>query len=94
VLDLAISNDMDLTGTTAIETNHGVILKTDEWPRDCDFQLVVFSPSGKRCDVVRPYDLAKDIARAITILDEVSDLGDRKPGWYQRLKRCAEGALT
>jgi hypothetical protein len=92
MLDLAVSAEADWGGTTAVETNHEVILKAPEWPGDTDFELVAFSPSGKTCEIVQAGDLAGDIAMALVTLDKAAVLEGQKPDWYWRLKRCAEGA--
>jgi len=89
MLDLAIFVRIQSTGTTIVETNHGTELKADVWPQDCDFQLVAFSPSGERGEIVRAEGLAADIAKALMTLDETGTL-DPKPNWYRRLERYAE----
>ena len=91
MLDLAISIDTDSTNTTVIETNCGATLKAPDWPHDCDFQLVAFSPSGKTCEVVSAESLAEDIGMALLTLNRAAALKGRKPGWYLRLTRCAKG---
>ena len=85
MLDLAISIDTDARGTTIVETNHGAALKAARWPQDCDFQLVAFSPSDKTCEVVWTAQLAKDIGKALTTLDNARAMKGRKPDWYHRL---------
>jgi hypothetical protein len=92
MIDLAISIDSDTRGTTVIETNRGAQLRAPRWPQDCDFQLVVFRPSGKTCEVIWIEQLAEDIANALMMLDEAKAVKAVKPDWYRRLSRCANGA--
>jgi hypothetical protein len=92
MLDLAISTDTDSKGTTIVQTNHGVKLKAPRWPQDCESQLVAFSPSGVRCEVVWTELLAADIDNALAMLDGSAAFKGPKPDWYRRLKRCARGA--
>lgn len=92
MLDLAISIDEDSKGTPVIETNHGVQLKAPNWPQDCEFQLVAFTPSGKSCYVVTAKSLAQDISEALVALKTAGSLNGRKPDWYFRLSRYAKGA--
>ena len=94
MLDLAISINTDSKGTTVIETNRGEKLKTLEWPQDCDFQLVAFSPSGTTGGVVWTEDLVEDIGRALTTLDRAGALKGRKPNWYRRLEHYTKGASS
>jgi hypothetical protein len=68
MLDLAISINVDSTGTTVVETNHGARLKAPAWPADCDFQVVAFDPSDRRCEVVWTEQLARDISSALMAL--------------------------
>jgi hypothetical protein len=89
MLDLAISIDTDSTNATVIETNHGVTLKAPEWPQDCDFQLVAFSPTGRACEVVYADCLAEDIGEALAALNRAVSFDDRKADWYRRLELYA-----
>jgi hypothetical protein len=93
MLDLAISTNTDSRGTTVVETNHGITLKAPTWPSDCDFQLVVFNPSGKHCEVVWTEELVGDIGKALLMLDKTADLKGPKPIWYRRLKDCTRGTV-
>jgi hypothetical protein len=93
MLDLAISTNTDPKGTTVVETNRGMRLKAPTWPQDCDFQLVLFDPSGERCEIVLAEQLAADIGRALAMLDSAQTLRGPKPNWYRRLKDCASGTL-
>jgi hypothetical protein len=93
MLDLAISIDTDSANTTVIETNHGIALRAPGWPRDCDFQLVAFNPSGRICEVVWAEDLAQDIGTALVALDKAVSFKGRKPDWYRRLERYGTGSL-
>lgn len=92
MLDLAISIDTDEAASSVVETNHGRQLKAAQWPQDCEFQLVAFSPTGRTCKVIRPGHLAQDVARALTALDESEVLNGPKPDWYRRLAAYAKGA--
>ena len=92
MIDLAIAMDTDQKGTTVIETNTGVKLKAPEWPRDCDFQLVAFSPTGKTCEIIFADQLAKDIKYALLRLESTGAMEKQKPDWYRRLNRYARGA--
>ena len=94
MLDLAVSINTDSRRKRVIETNHGVKLKTQAWPQDCDFQLVTFNPSSESCEVVWTENLAADIGRAIMRLDKAAALKGRKPDWYRRLARYATGASS
>lgn len=94
MLDLAIPVDTDANGITVIETNRGEPLKAPRWPQDCEFQLVAFSPLGKICEVIWTEQLAEDIGKALTTLDNTGVLQDRKPDWYRRLTSCAKGAAS
>ena len=93
MLDLAISIGTDSRNAVVIETNQGVKLQASGWPQDCDFQLVAFDPAGETCEVVWSESLAEDIGRALISLDKMVALKGRKPDWYRRLKRYAEGAF-
>ncbi|MFZ2642869.1 MAG: hypothetical protein WA117_17880 [Verrucomicrobiia bacterium] len=93
MLDLAISTDTDRNGIAVIETNRGERLKAPRWPQDCDFQLVAFNPAAKSCDVVWTEALANDIGKALKALAHAGVLKGRKPDWYHRLMRCANGAV-
>jgi len=91
MLDLAIATDRDPRGTTVVETNHGIKLKAPTWPSDCDFQLVVFNPSSKHCELVWTEDLARDIGRALRTLEGLAALKGPKPSWYRRLEHYSRG---
>jgi hypothetical protein len=91
MLDVATSMETD-SKVTLVETNHEVTLKAPGWPADTDFELVAFSPLGGTCEVVRPDELAADIARALSTLDNSPALAAQKPDWYRRLERYADGA--
>lgn len=93
MLDLAVSAETTSGGTTVVETSHEVELKAPGWNNDSDFELVAFSPSGENCEVVRAQDLARDIARALLAINKAATLKRRKPGWYRRLERYAQGAF-
>ena len=90
MLDLAISEDVTAKGETVVLTNHGRTLHALDWPQDCDFQLVGFSPSAIGCNVVWTEQLAHDIGMAIEALDGARAVGDAKPDWYRRLVLYAE----
>jgi hypothetical protein len=92
MIDLAISIDTDAAGTTIVETNNGSNLRAPTWPQDCDFQLVAFNPSSKRCEVVWAEELANDICTALVTLDRMAALRGPRPDWYRRLKLYARGA--
>ena len=94
MIDFAISIDDDASGTTIVETNHGRRMASPTWPQDGDFRLVAFAPSGKKCEVVSPAELADDIALALQALEQVPEAARKKPQWYRRLRRCAAGAVT
>lgn len=92
MLDLAISVDTDRNGTTIIETNHGVRLKSPKWPQDCEFQPVGFTPSARTCQVIASDQLADDIREALVALEEAGVLGPRRADWHRRLRRYAKRA--
>lgn len=94
MLDLAIEIDADKRGIAVVETNHGDRKKAPDWPRDCEFQIVAFSPSGNNCEVVEADGLAEDIANALKALDEANAFSRRRPDWFRRLQRYARGAST
>jgi hypothetical protein len=94
MLDLAISDDTDHKGETIALTNHGRKMRASDWPQDCDFQLVSFSPSARVCHVVWTEAVARDIDRALHALNEAGVLPRRKPEWYRRLAHYAKGATS
>src|SRR6266446_5906857 len=85
MLDLAIPMEDEHKGNTIVETNHGDRLVAPDWPHDCEFQLVTFSPKGRRCKVVYINELSKDIAEALKMIDDLGIRGERKPEWYRNL---------
>lgn len=89
MLDFAISMDTDADGVSIVETNHGLKMKSPDWTHDCEFQLVTFSPSGRKCSVVRPNELTLDLACALEAIDSTGMLKGRKPAWYRRLAKYA-----
>jgi hypothetical protein len=92
MIDLAISTDDDARGVTIVETNHGDHLAAPTWPQDSDFRLVAFSPRAKKCEVIAPRELARDITLALEALEPMLAAARKKPQWYHRLKKCAAGA--
>jgi hypothetical protein len=90
MLDLAISVNTDRNGTTIIETNHGVRLKSPKWPQDCEFQLVAFAPSARTCHVIASDQLTDDIRNALAALEDAGV--SRQADWHRRLRRYATGA--
>jgi hypothetical protein len=91
MLDLAISIDQDSKGKTIVETNQGNILLSRQWPQDCDFQLVAFHPSSKKCDIVWSQQLAEDIDDALLALNRAGAAKYKNSGWYRRLTMCSKG---
>ena len=89
MLALAISIDCDSKGVDLIEMNDGTELKCPTWPRDCEFQIVTYQPSGKTCDTVDATELSGDIAEVLRALEATGTLKHRKPDWYRRLKLYA-----
>src|SRR5256885_1477639 len=65
MLALAIPTDDRPDRKTIIETNRGKTLEVVDWPNDCEFQLVAFTPTTKTAQVVFPDSLATDIAHAL-----------------------------
>lgn len=94
MLDLAISIDADSHGTAIVETNHGEEFKAHDWPRDCDFQMVAYRPSGKSCKVVSAGEVVEDIAHAIRALKAVGAFRTGTPDWARRLTLYAAGASS
>jgi hypothetical protein len=91
MIDLAISIGDDENGTTVIETNHGDHVASPNWPQDSDFRLVAFTPGAKKCDVIRPEILARDIALAVQVLKKVPETAREQPDWYRRLLEYSVG---
>jgi hypothetical protein len=92
MLDLAITIDSDSRGIDIVETNHGERFKAPFWPRDCEFQIVAFKPGAKTCEVVESGALAEDIGEAIRALKKAGAGKGRRPEWFERLSRYADGA--
>lgn len=92
MIDLAISVDDGPRGVTIVETNYGDKLAAPEWPQDSDFRLVAFRLRAKRCEVIAPRELARDIRLALEALEPYFSAGGKKPEWYRRLTKCAAGS--
>jgi len=92
MLDLAISTDDGPNRTTIIETNRGKMLEVMNWPQDCEFQLVAFTPAARTAQVVFAEALATDIAHALKALSESAAIHGQTPDWYRRLSSYADGA--
>jgi hypothetical protein len=91
MIDLAISIGDDARGITVVETNHGDHMASPNWPQDSDFRLVAFTPGAKKCDVISPAALARDIALALQALERAPEAARNKPDWHQRLRKFAAG---
>lgn len=91
MLKLAIPIETDRTGATVVETNNGCVLRVTDWPQDCEFQLVAFSPRGRKAKLVWTDQLAEDIAKALSEMEAAGVIGREKPDWYRRLVHCASG---
>jgi hypothetical protein len=91
MLKLAIPIETDRTGATVVETNDGCVLRVTDWPQDCEFQLVAFSPRGKKGKLVPTDQLADDIQRALSEMDRAGVTLREKPDWYRRLVQYASG---
>jgi hypothetical protein len=89
MLKLAIPIESDRTGATVVETNDGSVLRVTDWPQDCEFQLVAFSPRGRKARLVFTDQLAEDIRRALSEMDTAGLIPREKPDWYRRLVQCA-----
>jgi hypothetical protein len=91
MLKLAIAIETDQTGATVVETNNGCMLRVTDWPQDCEFQLVAFSPRGRKGKLVSTDQLAEDIQRALSEMDTRGVNLREKPDWYRRLLQYASG---
>jgi hypothetical protein len=92
MLDLAISENIDPRSKTIALTNHGRTMRASNWPQDCEFQLVAFTPSARTCRVVWAGEIAEDIGTALKALDQAGIVARGKPDWYRRLARYAQGS--
>lgn len=94
MLKLAISIESDRTGATVVETNNGCVLRVMDWPQDCEFQLVAFSPRSKKGILVCADQLAEDIQQALSEMDAAGVTLREKPDWYRRLVQYASGVTA
>ena len=92
MLKLAIPIETDRRGATVVETNDGSVLRITDWPQDCEFQLVAFSPGGRKGKLVPTDQLAEDIQRALSEMDSAGVTLREKPDWYRRLVQYGSGA--
>lgn len=91
MLDIAILDDCDDDGNSTVETNSGEILKCQNWPTDCDFQIVAFRPSDDACETVDASEIVSDISCAIEALKASGSITKKEPEWFKRLVLCAAG---
>lgn len=91
MLNLAIAIGTDRKGATVVETNDGRVLRVKDWPQDCEFQLVAFSPNGRKGKLVCTDQLAEDIHRALSVIATRGVTLREKPDWYRRLVQYAGG---
>ena len=92
MLSLGIPIDFDNAGNTIVDLNIGGELKAKDFPQDCEFQLLAFSPNAETATVVWIEQLAEDISEAIAVLEKHGFAKRSEPDWYKRLTLCASGA--
>jgi len=91
MLALAISTEQSADGDF-VETNEGHRFRCQNWPQDSEVRLVSFRPNVTKGQVVEPQQLVKDIAQAISYLEQRAKLPARSPAWLKRLSDYAAGA--
>ena len=92
MLSLGIPIEFDDAGnTTIVDLNIGGELRTKDFPRDTDFQLLAFRPHAKTCQSVAIDELAGDIAQALSALEQGGFVRGRKPDWFRRLALYCSG---
>lgn len=89
MIEIAIALDEPMGRKAVLETNSGRSLVTEQWPRDCEVQVVAFREHRRACEIVYLDEHASDITKALTLIESNGLLPSEKPSWFKRLKLCS-----
>ena len=89
MLNLAIAVDIDRNNNSIVETNSGDTLVAQNWPQDCESQVVSYQKGSRTCRVVHLEALSNNIVQALALIERAGLADKKKPDWFVSLQELA-----